>query len=45
MRRWMAVQIKPLFKAQSNAIYADGYLLIARNEQLLAQAFNPPAAL
>jgi serine/threonine protein kinase/Tol biopolymer transport system component len=32
---------KPLFKAQSNAIYADGYLLFARNEQLLAQAFNP----
>jgi serine/threonine protein kinase len=32
---------KPLFKSQSNAIYADGYILFARNEQLLAQAFNP----
>jgi serine/threonine protein kinase/Tol biopolymer transport system component len=32
---------KPLFKSQANAIYADGYILFARNEQLLAQAFNP----
>ena len=32
---------KPILKSQSNAIYADGYLLFARNEQLLAQAFNP----
>jgi dipeptidyl aminopeptidase/acylaminoacyl peptidase len=32
---------KPLFKSQSNAIYADGYILFARNEQLLAQAFTP----
>jgi Tol biopolymer transport system component len=32
---------KPLFKCKSNAIYADGYLLFARNEQLLAQPFNP----
>jgi len=32
---------KPLLKSQSNAIYADGYLLFARNEQLLAQIFNP----
>jgi eukaryotic-like serine/threonine-protein kinase len=32
---------KPLVKSKSNAIYADGYLLFARNEQLLAQAFNP----
>jgi len=32
---------KPLFKSKSNAIYADGYLLFARNEQLLAQPFNP----
>ncbi len=31
---------KPLFRSQSNAIYADGYILFARNEQLLAQAFN-----
>ncbi len=32
---------KPLLKSQSNAIYADGYILFARNEQLLAQPFNP----
>jgi eukaryotic-like serine/threonine-protein kinase len=32
---------KPLFKNQSNAIYADGYVLFARNDQLLAQEFNP----
>jgi eukaryotic-like serine/threonine-protein kinase len=32
---------QPLFKNQSNAIYADGYILFARNEELLAQAFNP----
>ena len=32
---------KPLVKSKSNAIYAGGYLLFARNEQLLAQAFNP----
>jgi len=32
---------RPLFKSKSNAIYADGYLLFARNEQLLAQPFNP----
>ena len=32
---------KPLVKCKSNAIYADGYLLFARNEQLLAQPFNP----
>ena len=32
---------RPLFKSKANAIYADGYLLFARNEQLLAQPFNP----
>ena len=32
---------KPLFKSQSNAIYADGYILFARNDQLMAQSFNP----
>jgi eukaryotic-like serine/threonine-protein kinase len=32
---------KPLLQSHSSAIYADGYLLFARNEQLLAQAFNP----
>lgn len=31
---------KPVLKSKSNAIYADGYLLFARNEQLLAQPFN-----
>jgi len=30
-----------LFHCQSNAVYADGYLLFARNDQLLAQAFDP----
>ena len=30
----------PLLKSQSNAIYADGYLLFARKDQLMAQAFN-----
>jgi serine/threonine protein kinase/Tol biopolymer transport system component len=32
---------KLVLKSKSNAIYADGYLLFARNEQLLAQPFNP----
>jgi serine/threonine protein kinase/Tol biopolymer transport system component len=32
---------KPLLKSHSNAIYAGGYLLYARNEQLLAQRFDP----
>ena len=32
---------RPLFRSQSNAVYADGYLLFARGDQLLAQAFNP----
>jgi eukaryotic-like serine/threonine-protein kinase len=31
---------RPLFHSQSNAIYADGYLLFARNDQLLAQPFD-----
>jgi eukaryotic-like serine/threonine-protein kinase len=31
---------KPLLKSKSNAIYAAGYLLFSRNEQLLAQPFN-----
>lgn len=31
---------KPLLKSNSNAIYADGYILFARNEHLLAQPFN-----
>lgn len=32
---------KPLLKSKSNAIFADGYLLFARNEQLMAQSFDP----
>ncbi len=32
---------KLVLKSRSNAIFADGYLLFARNQQLLAQPFNP----
>jgi len=32
---------RPLFHSQSNAIYASGYLLFARNDQLTAQPFDP----
>jgi Tol biopolymer transport system component len=32
---------RPLFRSQSNAIYANGYLLFGRGEQLMAQAFDP----
>jgi serine/threonine protein kinase len=31
----------PLFRSQSNAIYAGGYILFARSDQLMAQPFNP----
>jgi Tol biopolymer transport system component len=31
----------PLFRSQSNAIYAGGFLLFGRGNQLVAQAFNP----
>ncbi len=31
---------RPLFKALSNAIYAGGFLLFARGDQLMAQAFD-----
>ncbi|HLZ42257.1 MAG TPA: protein kinase [Candidatus Sulfotelmatobacter sp.] len=30
-----------LLHSQSNAVYAGGYLLFARGDQLMAQAFNP----
>lgn len=30
-----------LFRSQSNAIYAGGYILFARSDQLMAQPFNP----
>jgi len=32
---------RPLFRSQSNAIYADGFLLFGRGEQVMAQAFDP----
>jgi Tol biopolymer transport system component len=32
---------RPLFRSQSNAIYADGFLLFGRGDQLIAQAFDP----
>jgi hypothetical protein len=32
---------RPLFSSRSNAIYADGFLLFAREDQLMAQPFDP----
>jgi len=32
---------RALFHSQSNAIYADGFLLFARGDQLMAQPFDP----
>jgi Tol biopolymer transport system component/predicted Ser/Thr protein kinase len=32
---------RPLFHSQSNAIFAAGYLLFARGDQLMAQPFDP----
>jgi serine/threonine protein kinase/Tol biopolymer transport system component len=32
---------RPLLNAQSNAIYADGFLLYARGDQLMVQPFDP----
>jgi serine/threonine protein kinase len=32
---------RALFRAQSNAVYADGFLLFARGDQLMAQPFDP----
>ena len=32
---------RPLFHAQSNAVYANGFLLFARGNQLMAQSFDP----
>jgi serine/threonine protein kinase len=32
---------RPLFHSQTNAVYADGFLLFARNDQLMAQSFDP----
>ncbi|MGB7862641.1 MAG: hypothetical protein WCF74_04535, partial [Candidatus Sulfotelmatobacter sp.] len=31
----------PLFRSQSNAVYASGFLVFARGDQLMAQAFDP----
>ncbi len=32
---------RPLLHSQTNAIYASGFLLFGRGDQLMAQAFNP----
>ena len=32
---------RPLLRSQSNAVYADGFLLFARSDQLMAQPFDP----
>jgi Tol biopolymer transport system component len=32
---------RPLFHSQSNAVYANGFLLFARGNQLMAQPFDP----
>ena len=32
---------RPLFRSQSNAVYANGYVLFARGDQLMAQALDP----
>jgi eukaryotic-like serine/threonine-protein kinase len=32
---------RPLFRSQSNAVYADGYLLFARGDVLMAERFDP----
>jgi eukaryotic-like serine/threonine-protein kinase len=32
---------RPLFRSQTNAIYADGFLMFGRGDQLMAQPFNP----
>jgi serine/threonine protein kinase/Tol biopolymer transport system component len=32
---------RPLFRSQTNAIYASGFLLFGRGDQLMAQPFNP----
>jgi serine/threonine protein kinase len=32
---------RPLFRSQTNAFYASGFLLFGRGDQLMAQPFNP----
>ncbi|HKU24683.1 MAG TPA: hypothetical protein VJQ54_04375, partial [Candidatus Sulfotelmatobacter sp.] len=34
---------RPLFRSQTNAVYADGFVLFARGDQLMAQAFDADA--
>jgi serine/threonine protein kinase len=34
-------ETRPLFRSQSNAVYGSGFLLFARGDQLMAQAFDP----
>jgi Tol biopolymer transport system component len=34
---------RPLFRCQSNVVYANGYILFARGDQLMAQPFDPSA--
>ena len=34
---------RPLFRSQTNGVYADGYVLFARSDQLMAQPFDPGA--
>jgi eukaryotic-like serine/threonine-protein kinase len=32
---------RPLFRSQTNAVYASGFLLFGRGDQIMAQRFNP----
>ena len=32
---------RPLLRSQSNAVYTNGFLLVGRGDQLIAQPFNP----
>ena len=32
---------RPLFRSQTNAVYASGFLLFGRGDQIIAQPFNP----
>jgi Tol biopolymer transport system component len=32
---------RPLFRSQTNAVYASGFLLFGRGDQIMAQPFNP----
>jgi serine/threonine protein kinase/Tol biopolymer transport system component len=34
---------RPLFRSQSNAVYASGFILFGRSDQIMAQPFNPSA--